>query len=197
MISDNRQKYKDKDPKKVVPKVHKILKKRWDASASMSVCEIEADNKVFKVTKQYAPSNSQNAMELSTGTKSIHHVVSPDTSCCTCGKWQDDKYPCRHAVAYFRRWMEQDMSWILEKKVNYYYKFRSLHDLYKKNIFPVILDEIRYDKKSKPPPIRVSTGRPKKKRCRRQSQFIDSAESPIVCQKCGERGHNSRTCNKK
>jgi len=72
-----------------------------------------------------------------------------------------------------------------------------LQELYKNNIFPVILDGIRYDNRSKPPPIRVSTGRPKKKRFRTRTKFVESAESPIVCQKCKQGGNNRRTYDRR
>lgn len=198
MISEKRQKYKDMDPENVVPKVQQILKKRWDDAASMKVCEIEETNLEYKVSEEYVPNENDDSAEvISNGTKKINHVVFPEAECCTCGKWQDSKYPCRHAVAYFRKWMEKDLRWILDNKVHYYFKYKSLHLLYENNIFPVILDNIRYDGKSKPPPITVSTGRPKMKRYRKRSRYVDSADSPILCRKCGERGHNIRTCSKK
>ena len=193
MISENRQKYKDKNPEDVVPKIQQILKKRWHDSADMTVCEIEADHLEYKVSEERMSDDANNPIPC----KTIHHSVFPETKCCSCGKWQDNKYPCRHAVTYFRKWLEKDLGWILRYEVHYYYKYKSLQELYKRNIFPVIVDQIRYDNESKPPPVRVAAGRPKKKRYRNRTKFIDQSESPIVCSKCGERGHNRRTCGKK
>ena len=59
MISANRQKYKDKDPGTVVPKIQQILKKRWDDSENMTVCEIEERNLENKITEEYGPSQQK------------------------------------------------------------------------------------------------------------------------------------------
>ena len=193
MISRHRQKYKDKEPEEVVPKVQQLMKNRWNAAAAMTICEIEANHSEYKVSEERMSDDANNPIPC----KTIHHSVFPETKCCSCGKWQDNKYPCRHAVTYFRKWLEKDLGWILRYEVHYYYKYKSLQELYKRNIFPVIVDQIRYDNESKPPPVRVAAGRPKKKRYRNRTKFIDQSESPIVCSKCGERGHNRRTCGKK
>ena len=193
MISTHRQKYKGFDPEEVVPLIRQILKSRWNAAATMTVCEIEADHSEYKISEERISNDVNNPIP----SKTIHHVVFPDTKCCTCGKWQDNRYPCRHAVGYYRKWLEKDLAWILRYEVHYYYKYKSLQELYKRNIFPVIVDKIRYDNESKPPPVRTAAGRPKMTRYRNRTKFIDSSESPIVCSKCGDRGHNRRTCKKK
>ena len=106
------------------------------------------------------------------------------------------RYPCTHGVAYYRLYEEQSLRHILEEKVSELYKYRSLQGLYRQTIMPVVLDELQYDGETKPPPVKKSSGRPKVKRYRRRSQYIDPSESIVRCSTCGQKGHNRRTCGR-
>jgi hypothetical protein len=46
-----RTKYNDRDPCETVPHVAHILKVQWDATASMSVIELESGSRDFKVVE--------------------------------------------------------------------------------------------------------------------------------------------------
>ena len=38
--------------------------------------------------------------------------------CCSCGKWQEYKYPCAHAMVYLRNWMDLSFPRILQHHVH-------------------------------------------------------------------------------
>ena len=71
--------------------------------------------------------------------------------------------------------------------------------MFKRNIFPVTLDSLSYDGVTKPPfGGRRRAGRPSTgARIRRRSKFPCDADSNITCKKCGVRGHNIRSCDKR
>ena len=61
---------------------------------------------------------------------------------CSCGRWQEYKYPSRHAVAYFRKWEDMSFPDILQQHVHDYYRNKSMHQIYEHTIFPVVQDQI-------------------------------------------------------
>ena len=124
-ISTNRQKYKGMEKATVVPLVHQILHKRWQESASMTVIELEEGEGEFMVSEQYSNDHNEANNQLeqndtstqdtaSTALRSVvlhaecRNIVKPQQNHCTCGKWQEHCYPCRHGIAYFRYWEERD-----------------------------------------------------------------------------------------
>ena len=202
-ISTKRQLYKDKPPNEVVPWVKQVLVIKFNAAASMKVYQIKEDTAEFCVTE----ANNQFLHQdeaihfgtesniTSTIMKSRQHLVLPKKASCTCGKWQDMKFPCRHGVGYFRLWEDLSLQMIEDKYVHYYSQYKALQKLYKPNICPVSSDTIKFDEVTKPPTAASrSSGRPKKKRIRNRSKFVDPKNSNISCSKCGAKGHNMRTC---
>lgn len=199
-IYNCRTKYVDRDPSDVVSRVAQILKVRWDAAASMSVIELESGSGDFKVVEPYSLQEQQDKderlpiMPATAGQQSIH-IVKPELEWCSCGVWQDVLYPCRHACAVYRKWKEKEFTYILQHLVHPYYTFDFVQKMYKNNIYPACLDSVQYDCETKPPASRGrQPGRPRVKRIRRRSEFLDPEESPIKCSDCGQRGHNKRTC---
>ena len=192
----------------VVPLVHQVLHKRWLECAGMTVIELEEGADEFMVSEQYNDDNdvkNENNNTTTAGSVSTlwsininakqQNIVKPRQQYCTCGKWQEHRYPCRHGMAYFWKWEEQEFKWVLDNKVHYFYKYECLQALYKPNLLPVITESIRYDGITLPPIPERTTGRPKTKRIRRQSLFVDPSDSTITCSKCGQKGHNQRTCS--
>ena len=217
-ICKNRLKHKSKNAEGVVQMVRDVIKKRWNDSAALEVDELVEDNGKFMVTELYQDGDEggginanrnedqlnnqevagnvdlRNQTNLTVNSRTRTNVVVPDKETCSCGKWQDFRYPCRHGVAYYHKWLGKDLAWILENKVHYYYKHAALHGLYQPNVHPVITDGLRYDGRTKQPKVKVSTGRPKVKRIRRRSKFIEPGDSNVSCSNCKQKGHNCRTC---
>lgn len=153
--------------------------------------EIEEDKSLYKISEERIPSLSESC-SLS---PRIISLVRPNEEWCSCGKWQDFKYPCRHALAYINHtdpYLPFEI--VVLKYTHDYYKAKSLHGLYSKNIVPVIMDHIRFDGETEPPTILKQTGHPCKKRKRFRSRYISPQESTIKCSMCKEQGHNKRTC---
>jgi hypothetical protein len=198
-----RTKHVDREPSEVVPRVAQVLKRQWDGAASMSVIELERGNGDFKVVESFSGHEADRDdddilanMPLRPGGEQSIHIVKPDLQWCTCGRWQDYLYACRHACAVYRKWYEKDFEYVLQNLVHPYYTFEYVQKLYKSNIYPVCVDNINYDGTTKPPVVRGrQPGRPRTKRIRRRSEFLAEDDSPVTCSECGRRGHNKRTCN--
>ena len=200
-ISTCRTKHMDQNPGEVVPRVAQLLKRRWDAAASITVVELERGCGDFKVAEPASTVQDSDrnphlpSMPFVAGQQSNIYIVKPDLQWCTCGTWQDVLYPCRHGCAVIRKWKEKDFSYVLQNLVHPYYKFEYVQQIYKNNIFPACIENVKYDNATKPPVVnKRQSGRPKMKRIRRRSEFLDPEESPITCSNCGQRGHNKRTC---
>jgi hypothetical protein len=211
-ISKLRSKYQGKDDNDIVPRVAQVVKKRWDESAGFDIVELEVGSDQFKVVNTAQHTNSQadteDAMDeddtnhsipnipLVNGQRSTH-ILKPDNGWCTCGVWQEFHYPCHHACAYFRKWLEKDLTHVFQSEVDEVYSYHALKELFKRNIVPVVLDSVAYDGQTKPPVVtQRMSGRPKVKRIRRRSELLNAENSPVSCSICGQRGHNRRTCKK-
>ena len=203
------QKYKDCDADGVVPAIAQVLKKRWDKAASLEVIELEEGLGQFKVVDGSVTRDDHDnvvagdqqgnilGVPLMNYQQSIH-ILKPHCKWCSCGLWQEHQYPCRHACAFFRKWLDRDLNDILQNEVHGFYSYNFLQKLYTRNVIPVVLDSILYDGSTKPPLVfHKTSGRPRSKRIRRRSEFIDNEESPVTCSVCHQRGHNRRTCRNK
>ena len=42
------------------------------------------------------------------------NVLTVAEKCCSCGKWQEYKYPCMHTMAYFQKWEQLAFPTILQ-----------------------------------------------------------------------------------
>ena len=196
-----RLKYQQREGGDVVPRVAQILKSRWDSAASMSVEELELGCGQFKVVELSSVVNDlvfHAPLPTTTtrrGQQSSIHVVKPDLQWCSCGVWQDFMYPCRHGCAVYRKWKEKQFNYVLANLVHPYYKFEFVKQTFRNNVFPVSLDAIKYDGVTKPPMVsKRQPGRPRTKRIRRRSEYLEPEDSPVTCSICGKRGHNRRTC---
>ena len=176
----------------MVPKTHQILEKRWNdiTATSARILGREEGSSEYTVREEMI-SNLGNTIASSC---IAIHLVKPNEEWCSCGKWQDYKYPCRHALCYFKMMEENILQTVVDKYTHNFYKYVNVHNLYKKNIRPVIIDHLRYDEKTEPPSVYVPTGRPRKKRMRSKSRFIEKKNSTIHCSICKQPGHNKRGC---
>ena len=81
------------------------------------------------------------------------NVLNIQEKTCLCQRWQEYKYPCRHGVAYFRKWEDMSFPDILQQHVQDYYRNTSMQQIYEHTIFPVVQDQIRYDGQTHPPTL--------------------------------------------
>ncbi|XP_021979897.1 uncharacterized protein LOC110876021 [Helianthus annuus] len=137
-------------------------------------------------------------------------VVNLDKRTCSCRKWEITGMPCRHAVAaLWLRAANGGRVGALESCVHpvytmdrwrlvYSHKVNPLNGrtLWVKTLFPVTIT---------PPKHHTQVGRPKKARKRSAVEMEDMALTGKLsrkntkgkCTKCGEKGHNIRTCKGK
>jgi hypothetical protein len=100
-----------------------------------------------------------------------------------------------NVCAVYRKWKEVDLNFVFTNFVDKNYTFGNVKNTFKRNLFPVSLDGIKYDGVTKSPLITSrQSGRPRTKRIRRQSEFLAAEDSPIVCSNRGCRGHNRQSC---
>ena len=188
-VSDSRQKYKGKADEEIVPFVKQLLTKRWRMVAGYVVKEVQEGGDVFKVNEMRGDdSDREDGNDEEPQSEEIPQgpaqVVSPVIKECSCGKWQEHQYPCRHALAWFRLWQERNFQWILDNEVADIWRFKTLKQLYQPNLFPVVMDSVRADGVTLPPNVRRPAGRPKRKRLRKRPQ----REGMIVLE--GTEGNN-------
>ena len=189
-----RTKHMDKVSTVIVPKVTGRLQARWDADASLSVMELELGCGDFKVVDEMSSLQEQDykgddrigqTMPLSVRSQVIH-IVKPAQQWCSCGVWQEFLYPCRHGCAVYRKWEEKDLNYVLEKVAHVFYRYDYMQKLFNQNEFPTCIDNATYDGETKLPVVTWrQAGRPRTKRIRRRSEFMDPEKSPITCSDCG------------
>ena len=54
-------------------------------------------------------------------------------------------------MAYFRKWEDMSFPDILQQDVHDYYWNKIIQQIYEHNIFPIVQDQIRYERESNPP----------------------------------------------
>ena len=200
-ISTCRAKHIDREPGEVVPRVAQILKRRWDAAASITLVELVRGWGDFKVVEPSTVQESDNNshlpnMPFNAGQPNTIYIVKPELQWWTCGIWQDVLYPCWHGCAVFRKRKEKDFSYVLQNLVHPYDKFECVKQMYTNNILPACIDNVKYHDTTRPPVVKKPQrggGKKQTPYCWR-SEFLDPDESPITCSDCGQRGHNKRTC---
>ena len=138
-ISENRQQYKMVDGDDVVNKVKQMLKDHFHSAAAMQVVEIEVGQK-YIITETYGSMlninlNQQQTQHMVQMQHQQRHMPTPPAPArvktnvltiqektCSCGRWQEYKYPCRHAIPYFRKWEDMSFPDILQQHVHEYYR---------------------------------------------------------------------------
>jgi hypothetical protein len=142
----------------------------------MDVFNLEDKRNKFKVVENCGvrPADSNEtpgAAPLQSGQQSTH-ILRPGRHWCSSGMWQEYLYPCVHACAYFRKLIECDFQYVLQREVDNYYLHSSVHGRFTRNIVPDVLDSLSFDGKPKPPLVLHGTvGRPKLKHIRRKSEL--------------------------
>ena len=142
--SENRQWYETVDGNDVVTKVKQVLKECFYAAAAMQVVELEVGKK-YMVTEMYGATINLNQQQVQPTSQVEHwqsnmpilpapmsvktNVLTIPEKTCSCGRWQEFKYPCRHAVAYFRKWEDMSFTDILDQHVHDSYRNKSMQHI--------------------------------------------------------------------
>jgi hypothetical protein len=133
------------------------------------------------------------------------YVVIVNTRTCTCFEWQHTGIPCSHAVAVSLM-REEDP----QQYAQGFYTLAAYRQTYENPIFPPNVDAadavqqftgIESDGEDPgqsilPPKTRCPPGRPKKKRIRSARERGDRATHVYRCTRCGQSGHQGRTCRR-
>ena len=124
----------------VIQYVQTILTKCYAAAARLEVSHLMGEGK-FMVTEDWhsvkghpkvaamlqidsmeAWMNVESDDEMDDGISSQSeestNVITVHQEIYTCEKWQDHKYPCQHAMAYFQKWKNISFKEILQKHVH-------------------------------------------------------------------------------
>ncbi len=104
-ISTLRTKYAPHEDSEVVPPAQHLLRRFRDATASISVIELEDENGVFRTSAEHIGAvEMEDGVEGQTWRPHDHglpfqrqrsHIVKPHAKWCSCGVWQDTLLPCK------------------------------------------------------------------------------------------------------
>ncbi|XP_052626741.1 uncharacterized protein LOC128133382 [Lactuca sativa] len=128
-------------------------------------------------------------------------VANMDQQTCSCNRWELTGIPCKHSIATIwdmrlnnenvgipETWVHPTY-WLKTWKEMYVFKVETINGrfLWEKSTCPT---------KLVPPKYRVPIGRPKKKKRRSATEDdgVYTKWKSITCTKCGNLGHNGRTC---
>ena len=159
----------------------------WEQSAAMTVDLIDEDQDEYLVTRP----------AISPSDPPTKHKVIISNKYCSCGWWQEYDTPCKDACAVYRHTLGGNISWIYAN-TSIIYSIETIRNILRKNINPVIIDNITHDGNTKPPKEskKRKPGRPKTVRIRTKRQKTNP-ENQITCSKCQMKGHNSATCDRR
>ncbi|XP_025685839.2 uncharacterized protein [Arachis hypogaea] len=147
-------------------------------------------------TAQWTGDNDRNVFEVQTHSKKVGVNLGRHT--CTCNMWQLTGIPCVHALAAIQKRCDRP-----ELYVHPWLKMDAFRATYEHVMKPVNSEEywVKTGLLSPDPPIiRRPAGRPTKKK--RKADPVEDARDgtkgrrtfKVTCQKCGESGHNAKTC---
>ncbi|KAH0636373.1 hypothetical protein KY285_036130 [Solanum tuberosum] len=124
----------------------------------------------------------------------IRYIVCLERKTCSCGRFQHDEIPCAHAMAVLKKKNIKDV----HPYCSDYYKHDALVNTYAVPMEPMpdkndwtapecVLKEVVL-----PPRYKKMTGRPRKKRNKNPDEKLSTKTN--CCGRCGQEGHNIRTC---
>ena len=121
---------------------------------------------------------------------------------CECLQWQQTKIPCLHAIAAARDagLLANMRAWYDHAVERCYHTAHYKAALLAATVELPSLRMLESDGKTLPPAWVIQAGRPRTRRIRSVGEQGGSAAPPrkrrrIVCARCGQDGHNVRTCN--
>jgi SWIM zinc finger/MULE transposase domain/Ulp1 protease family, C-terminal catalytic domain len=189
-ISDLRMQHEGQSG--VVESVVGILEKRWEHTAHYKVMQLEENGGVFSVFRD------EGEFERDDDETYVCTTLDLELRRCSCGEWQEHGIPCVHALAYLKEQQKLSFEEILSDHVEKQYTYDMEKKLLQKNIMPVCVERIFPDGCTSPPSdaqLAKAPGCLTTKRLRVRSKWANEPDkSPIICSRCGKRGHNVRTC---
>jgi len=108
---------------------------------------------------------------------------------CSCNEFQETGYPCVHAQAVL---LSKGIPF--SDHVDPYFKADKHSATYAPTFTPVDLGELQADDLVFEPDKSRKRGRPKSTRRRKGAAELEDEAARNCCKKCGQPGHNSRTC---
>ncbi|XP_022849883.1 uncharacterized protein LOC111371973 [Olea europaea var. sylvestris] len=166
-----------------------------DAQGTFTTLSIKYEKKMREMStdmRNLRVSPINQAM-FSVSGESFSFVVDIENRTCTCRMLQVDQLPCPHALAMFAS-MKMDPY----EYCSYYYTSEAFENTYQEIIFPVgnpaewtVPNDV-HDIVVIAPNQKRSCGRPTEKRFRAAYE----ENITVKCGRCGESGHNRRTCSR-
>lgn len=151
-----------------------------------------ADTPYVKFQERLKSSKRYKVFESGHG---IYQVQKPDSGqkfiinlqkrVCDCTNFYEYQGPCTHAITACRFDREDPFDYFL-----LCYTLKVYRDTYKKSITSVSIENLTSNPRIRPPRLVKERGRPKTKRHRKG----EAKRSQRRCRRCGELGHNTRTC---
>ncbi|XP_057755529.1 uncharacterized protein LOC130974688 [Arachis stenosperma] len=145
---------------------------------------------------EWTGDNERKRFEVSRKTSRVDVDLMKHT--CSCNMWQLTGMPCVHAIAAIRKKHDKPEDYVHKRLC-----MESIHLTYAHSIQPVPSEEYWHRTgyiKPNPPPIKRPIGRPKVHK-RKKDPIEDLIKGDkvrktfrITCSKCGEKGHNYKTC---
>jgi hypothetical protein len=133
---------------------------------------------------------SETGFEVRGCTSTSTYIVQLDELPCSCGMFWEMQFSSEHAAASISKVGTDPLRFLHNM-----YLVQNLQALYNGAIIPVDLTQVLSNTSTIPPIIAKKAGRPKATRIRSRGEGC-SNES-VCCTKCGARGHNKRTCERR
>jgi len=166
------------------------LEQDWDDCSGYSILSVDNDGYEYTVKR----------LNKTAGESIKKYTLLIPARQCECGEWQDKGYPCIDALAYFCLIKRYSFHHILDEYVDKLYRYETEMEMMSQHVLPVCIETVAPDGCTLPPDpnLKRASGRPKKKRLRKRPRTAcNPEESPIVCKRCGVRGHNRMTCERR
>ncbi|XP_069154906.1 uncharacterized protein [Solanum lycopersicum] len=124
----------------------------------------------------------------------IRYIVCFERKNCSCGRFQHDEIPCAHAMTVLKKKNIKDV----HPYCSDYYKPDALANTYAVPMEPMpdksdwIVPKSVLEEVILPPRYKKMPGRPRKKRKKNADEKLSGNTN--CCGRCGQEGHNRRTC---
>ena len=183
--SSNYELWKDCDEGEVVDNVKEKLKIYWNSIGGYKHCLLSEDGNKYCIFHRGKD-----------GLQDIRHNLYVDQRFCSCGEWQEYKYPCIHVIVFLRQThvFNSFEQFLQSDYIDDVYREGSVKSCYKNNIIPAAASLIHCDGETVAPDIVKKAGRPRKKRIRPKKKAAPIKTKKRRCSNCDELGHNIKTC---